>query len=250
MKHMPPPSPPSLLAARRARSGRPGRHRGHHRAAIQGPQSGRILVFAHRVEPGAAADHRGRLLPVRADRHRGRRPRGRGAAPPAVPRSSMARPTPSRRPSRQLPPGTYRFQAVLDRNHDYNYGGRGAGRHRLAGGRGPPSRPGAAPRPHQDRAGARSCAAAPWRASRQRRDAPPGTMPSPIDFVSPRSPPSGAGRSICAAGSRCRPAIGRTAPRFPVVYYDPRLRRRTSLMPAQRGRDGRRSRWPPATSRR
>ncbi len=30
-------------------------------------------------------------------------------------------------PFSQLPPGTYRFQAVLDRNHDYNYGGRGAG---------------------------------------------------------------------------------------------------------------------------
>jgi S-formylglutathione hydrolase FrmB len=27
----------------------------------------------------------------------------------------------------KLAPGTYRFQAVLDRNHDYNYGGRGAG---------------------------------------------------------------------------------------------------------------------------
>ena len=30
-------------------------------------------------------------------------------------------------PFSALPPGTYRFQAVLDRNHDYNYGGRGAG---------------------------------------------------------------------------------------------------------------------------
>src|SRR4051812_6423275 len=30
-------------------------------------------------------------------------------------------------PLSSLPPGTYRVQAVLDRNHNYNYGGRDAG---------------------------------------------------------------------------------------------------------------------------
>ena len=94
--------------------------------SISGPQSGRILVFAHRVEPGAPASTEVDSSPFE--------PTGTAVAareveallpgrPAIVDGETGAFPT----PFSQLPPGTYRFQAVLDRNHDYNYGGRGAG---------------------------------------------------------------------------------------------------------------------------
>ena len=94
--------------------------------SIQGPQSGRILVFAHRVEPGAPATNEVDSSPFEptGTAVAGREVQALSAGRPAlVDGETDAFPT----PFSQLPPGTYRFQAVLDRNHDYNYGGRGPG---------------------------------------------------------------------------------------------------------------------------
>ena len=94
--------------------------------AIQGPQSGRILVFARRVEPGAAAATEIDSSPFEptGTAVAGREVQALVAGRPAiVDGETDAFPM----PFSELPPGTYRFQAVLDRNHDYNYGGRGAG---------------------------------------------------------------------------------------------------------------------------
>ena len=93
---------------------------------INGVQSGRILVFAKKVDPSAKAPDEVDTSPFE--------PTGTAIA---------ARDTWSLRPGEvatvdgdtdsfpsafnKLPAGTYAFQAVLDRNHDYNYGGRGAG---------------------------------------------------------------------------------------------------------------------------
>jgi S-formylglutathione hydrolase FrmB len=94
--------------------------------AVKGPESGRIIVFAKKVEPGAA-------VPTEVDTS-AFEPTGTAIA---------AKETWSLRQGDvaeidgdadtfpaafgALPPGTYAFQAVLDRNHDYNYGGRGPG---------------------------------------------------------------------------------------------------------------------------
>jgi S-formylglutathione hydrolase FrmB len=89
-------------------------------------QSGRLLVFAKRVEPGAKLETS--IDPTPFD------PRSvaiaarevedfRSGAAVAVDGETGTFPT----AFSALPPGTYRIQAVLDRNHDYNYGGRGAG---------------------------------------------------------------------------------------------------------------------------
>ncbi|WP_395613534.1 alpha/beta hydrolase [Allosphingosinicella sp.] len=94
--------------------------------SIQGPQSGRILVFAHRVEPGApaATEVDSSAFEPTGTAVAGREVQALTAGRPAiVDGETDSFPT----PFSQLPPGTYRFQAVLDRNHDYNYGGRGAG---------------------------------------------------------------------------------------------------------------------------
>ncbi|WP_109809249.1 alpha/beta hydrolase [Sphingosinithalassobacter portus] len=89
-------------------------------------RSGRLLVFAQRVEPGAEPQDSVDTSPFN--------PSGTAiaarevsdltpGAPAFVGASTDAFPT----SFADLEPGTYRFQAVLDRNHDYNYGGRGAG---------------------------------------------------------------------------------------------------------------------------
>ncbi|WP_256731215.1 alpha/beta hydrolase-fold protein [Sphingomonas sp. dw_22] len=94
--------------------------------SVTRPQSGRILIFAQEVEPGAKKSDTVDTSPFQ--------PTGTAIA---------ARETWSLAPGQiasvdgetdtfpmafsKLAPGTYRFQAVLDRNHDYNYGGRGAG---------------------------------------------------------------------------------------------------------------------------
>ena len=94
--------------------------------AIQGPQSGRILVFARRVEPGAPASTEidSSAFEPTGTAVAGREVQALNAGGVAiVDGETDAFPTPFSR----LPPGTYRFQAVLDRNHDYNYGGRGGG---------------------------------------------------------------------------------------------------------------------------
>ena len=94
--------------------------------AVAGPESGRVIVFAKRVEPGdkpvteidtspfeptgtaIAARDVGALTPGEVA--------GIDTETDTFPAAFGA-----------LPPGTYRFQAVLDRNHDYNYAGRGGG---------------------------------------------------------------------------------------------------------------------------
>jgi hypothetical protein len=95
-------------------------------AGRNAPLSGRLIVFAQKVEPGAAARDEVDSSPfhpadtaVAAREVHALRP-GQVAQ---VDGETDAFPT----PFSALPAGTYRFQAVLDRNHDYNYGGRGPG---------------------------------------------------------------------------------------------------------------------------
>lgn len=94
--------------------------------AAPAPQSGRLIVFAQRIEPGAAAQEEVDSSPFN--------PTGTAVAAREVQSFAAGQvalvdgevdafPT----AFSQLPPGTYRLQAVLDRNHNYNYGGRGAG---------------------------------------------------------------------------------------------------------------------------
>ncbi|MGN6374809.1 MAG: alpha/beta hydrolase [Sphingomonas sp.] len=95
-------------------------------AAFNAPQSGRIIVFAKKLDAGEKTPEEVDTSPFD--------PTGTAIA---------ARDTWSLRPGQvatidgdtdsfptawsKLPPGTYALQAVLDRNHDYNYGGRGPG---------------------------------------------------------------------------------------------------------------------------
>jgi uncharacterized protein (DUF2141 family) len=93
---------------------------------ITGVQSGRIIVFTHKVAEGAPA-------PAEVDTS-AFEPTGTAIAAretwslapgdvASIDGDSDSFPT----AFSKLPAGTYAFQAVLDRNHDYNYGGRGAG---------------------------------------------------------------------------------------------------------------------------
>ena len=91
-----------------------------------GPLSGRIIVFAQRVEPGAAPSQEIDSSPfaptetaVAAREVESLRP-GEVAIVDGEADTFPA-------PFSALPAGTYRFQAVLDRNHDYNYSGRAPG---------------------------------------------------------------------------------------------------------------------------
>jgi len=93
---------------------------------VAAPLSGRLLVFAHRVEPGAAAATEVDSSPFE--------PTGTAVAAREIDGISAGATVlvdgetgafPSAFSA--LPPGRYDFQAVLDRNHDYNYGGRGEG---------------------------------------------------------------------------------------------------------------------------
>ncbi|MGN6270618.1 MAG: alpha/beta hydrolase [Sphingomonas sp.] len=95
-------------------------------AALNAPQSGRIIVFATRLDPGAKLPDEVDTSPFR--------PTGTAIA---------ARETWSLAPGQtatidgdsdafpsawsKLPPGSYAIQAVLDRDHNYNYRGRGEG---------------------------------------------------------------------------------------------------------------------------
>jgi hypothetical protein len=182
--------------------------------AIQGPQSGRILVFATRVEPGAppATEVDSSAFQPTGTAVAGREVQALRAGTVAIvdgetdafPGAFSA-----------LPPGTYRFQAVLDRNHDYNYGGRGPGdivspvvEARL---------PGPAPRlvltdivPEPD------AAAQLARLPEAMRNAVGRTVA--VDFVSPRLSAFW-GRPVHIRGWIGLPAGYRpNGPRFPVVY--------------------------------
>ena len=88
--------------------------------------SGRLIVFAERVAPDAKPADSVDFNPFA--------PTGAAIAAREVSDLSPGHPAmidgetdtyPA--PLSTLPPGRYRFQAVLDRNHDYNYAGRGAG---------------------------------------------------------------------------------------------------------------------------
>ena len=182
--------------------------------AIQGAQSGRILVFARRVEPGAPASNEVDSSPFEptGTAVAGREVQALAAGRPAiVDGETDSFPT----PFSQLPAGTYRLQAVLDRNHDYNYGGRGAGdivspvvEARL---------PGPVPRlvlsnvvPEPDLAASLARQPAPAQAAYNRAIA--------IDFISARLSAFW-GRPIHMRGwVMLPPGYRPNGPRFPVVY--------------------------------
>ena len=93
---------------------------------ITSPQSGRIIVFAKKVDPAAkppkevdtsAFEPTGTAI---ASKETWSLRQGETAEIDGGADTFPA-------PFAKLPPGTYAFQAVLDRNHDYNFGGRGAG---------------------------------------------------------------------------------------------------------------------------
>ena len=89
-------------------------------------QSGRLLIFAKRVEPGAKPEESIDTSPFspQSVAIAGREVEDlRTGGSIAVDGETGTFPT----AFSALPAGTYRIQAVLDRNHDYNYGGRGEG---------------------------------------------------------------------------------------------------------------------------
>jgi S-formylglutathione hydrolase FrmB len=94
--------------------------------SIASPQSGRILVFARKVDPVSKPPDSVDTSAIEPT----------GTAVAAKETWSFLRGEVAQidgdvdafpMPFSELPPGTYAFQAVLDRNHDYNYGGRGPG---------------------------------------------------------------------------------------------------------------------------
>jgi hypothetical protein len=95
-------------------------------ATAPAPLSGRLIVFAQRVEPGAATQTEIDSSPFAPTNTA---VAAREVHALASGQTALVDGEVDAFPSRfsELPAGTYRFQAVLDRNHDYNYGGRGAG---------------------------------------------------------------------------------------------------------------------------
>ena len=91
-----------------------------------GAQSGRILVFAHKVAPGEKPSDEvdtNEFHPTDTSIAAREVEALQPGATATVDADSRAFPA----AFSTLPAGTYRFQAVLDRDHSYNYGGRGAG---------------------------------------------------------------------------------------------------------------------------
>jgi S-formylglutathione hydrolase FrmB len=185
---------------------------------VAGPHSGRLIVFARRVEPGAA--------PATAVDTSVFEPTGTAVA---------ARELDALAPGEVaivdgeagafpgafsgLPAGRYRFQAVLDRNHDYNYGGRGPGD--LVSAVVEAALPGPAPRltlatilPASDPAPSFADVAPAERAGRRAAY----DRAQPVDFVSPRLSAFW-GRPIHLRGWVALPPGYRAdGPAFPVVY--------------------------------
>jgi hypothetical protein len=94
--------------------------------AVGGAQSGRILVFAHKVDP---ADKPSDSVDTTEFHPSDTAIAARevDALQPGATATVDAETDTYPAAFSSLPAGTYRFQAVLDRNHDYNYSGRGAG---------------------------------------------------------------------------------------------------------------------------
>ncbi len=95
-------------------------------SAFKSAQSGRLLVFATKVEPGAkpsdridASDWQPTATAIAAREVDALQPGATATVDGEIDTFPAA--------FSSLAPGTYRFQAVLDRDHSYNYGGRGGG---------------------------------------------------------------------------------------------------------------------------
>lgn len=94
--------------------------------SVQGPQFGRLLVFAKRVEPGAKPDD---AIDASQFEPTGTAIAARDVWSWSAGQIAQVDSGVDAFPAAfaTLPPGRYRFQAVLDRNNDYNFAGRGAG---------------------------------------------------------------------------------------------------------------------------
>lgn len=93
---------------------------------LKGDASGRLLVFAQKVEPGAAPQEKVDTSPFDPTGTAVAGLEVRHLAPGAT---ALVGTDVDAFPAAwsKLAPGTYRLQAVLDRDHSYNYGGRGPG---------------------------------------------------------------------------------------------------------------------------
>jgi len=94
--------------------------------SIGAAQSGRILVFAHKVDPGDKPSDSVDTTEF-APSDTAIAAREVGSLQPGATATVDGEADTFPAAFSSLPAGTYRFQAVLDRNHTYNYGGRGAG---------------------------------------------------------------------------------------------------------------------------
>jgi hypothetical protein len=93
---------------------------------LKAPVSGRLIVFAQKVEPGAPPQASVDSAPFRLTDTAVAAREVESLAPGGI---AIVDGEADAFPAAfsKLAPGTYRLQAVLDRNHDYNYGGRGPG---------------------------------------------------------------------------------------------------------------------------
>ncbi len=94
--------------------------------SIGAAQSGRILVFAHKVDPGDKPSDSVDTTEF-APSDTAIAAREVAALQPGATATVDGDADTFPAAFSSLPAGTYRFQAVLDRNHTYNYSGRGAG---------------------------------------------------------------------------------------------------------------------------
>ncbi len=123
-----------LAAPAQARPSVPATHPGVEvvlDASASAPAGGRLLVFAIDAQAARAQAKDGKVEAVDTSPFRPTQttvvarevPRLRPGVAVTLDDSDLAFPA----PLSQLPPGDYLLQAVLDVDHDYNYGGRGAG---------------------------------------------------------------------------------------------------------------------------
>ena len=96
-------------------------------ASVGDHQSGRLIVFVERVDPRAKPSDAVDFNAVRPDRRDDCGARGHRSPPGPRVATIDAETDAFPSPLSKLAPGRYRIQAVLDRNHDYAYNGRGAG---------------------------------------------------------------------------------------------------------------------------